>query len=305
MDTQKIRTIWIYKGIPGSGKSTEALLQLKKYPGKFKRVNRDSLRAMLDGDRHDWDNEKFIISLRDTIVERALGQGFDAIVDDTNFPNKNWTAMCDIARRIGNVRVIEKYFPVDLKEAHRRNDAREKKVPPEVVDNFFKKYITGRKVEERDEFFPIAMSPMYKDQDINKRKAIIVDVDGTLALNTSGRSPYDMTRLLEDIPNIPVCNLVKEFNQKGYTIIVVSGREDCGRDDTEIWLKVNEIPYDFLFMRKTGDHRKDYIIKEEIYHQYIEQEYDIRYVIDDRRQVVEIWRNKLQLCCLQVAFGDF
>lgn len=304
MKTQEIKTIWLLKGIPASGKSTWTLEQLKRYPGKYKRTNRDSLRAMLDGDLHNWNNEKFVVRLRDTIVERSLGSGFDVIVDDTNFPNKNWTAMCDIAMRIGNVRVVEKYFPVELKEALKRNAQRERKVPEDVIENFFKKYI-NKNLQVRDEFFPIAEQSIYKEWEPKKEKAILVDVDGTIAVNKSGRSPYDMTRLLEDTPNIPVCELVKEFHQKGYTVLVASGREDCGRKDTELWLERNEIPYKHLFMRKTGDNRKDFIIKEEIYHQHIKQEYDVRYVLDDRRQVVEVWRHKLQLCCLQVAFGDF
>lgn len=304
-DIQEVRTITLLKGIPASGKSTWTIEQMNKYPGKYKRTNRDSLRAMLDGDRHDWDNEKFVVALRDTIVERALRAGFDVIVDDTNFPEKNWTAMCNIARRVGNVRVMEKYFPVELNEALKRNANRPKPVPAEVVENFFKKYINNKKVEVRDEFFPMPGQPVYKEIEPKKEKAILVDVDGTIAINVSGRSHYDMTRLLEDAPNIPICELVKEFHQKGYTVIVVSGREDCGRKDTELWLDINEIPYKDLFMRKTGDNRKDFIIKEEIYHQYVEQKYDVRYVLDDRRQVVEAWRNTLQLCCLQVAFGDF
>jgi len=301
----EVRTIIICIGIPASGKSTWSLKQLKKYPGKYKRTNRDSLRAMLDGDLHNWDNEKFVVKLRNTIIERSLREGFDVIVDDTNFKSNNWTEICAIAKRVGNVRVMEKNFPIDLKTALKRNDKREKRVPPEVIENFYKKYIQNKHHEDRDEFFPFPEHPTYKEHDSKKKNAIIVDVDGTIALNVSGRSPYDMTRLLEDAPNLPICNLVKEFHQKGYAIIIVSGREDCGKDDTEIWLKINEIPYEQLFMRKTGDHRKDFIIKEEIYHQYIEQEYDVRYVLDDRKQVVEIWRDKLQLCCLQVAFGDF
>jgi predicted kinase len=301
MNTQKIRTIWLYKGIPGSGKSTEALLQLKKYPGKFKRVNRDSLRAMLDGDRHDWDNEKFIISLRDTIVERALGQGFDVIVDDTNFPNKNWTAMCDIARRIGNVRVIEKYFSVDLKEAHRRNENREKKVPSEVIDNFFKKYINGKTVEERDEFFPLTIPEDIK-RDPDKMDVVLVDIDGTVAIPWC-RSPYDMTKVLDDYANEPVCDVVRVIS-KVYPIIFVSGREDCAREDTEIWLTDNNLTYMSMFMRKTGDNRKDVIIKREIYERDIIPHFNVKFVIDDRRQTVEGWRS-LGLCCLQVAPGEF
>jgi predicted kinase len=302
MEPHKISTINMLVGIPASGKSTWALEQMKKYPGKYKRTNRDSLRAMLDGDRHDWNNEKFVVALRDTIVERALRAGFDAIVDDTNFPEKNWTAMCNIARRVGNVRVMEKYFPVDLKEAQKRNAARPKPVPADVVENFFKKYINNKQVEVRDEFFPMP-SPEATVSDPEKIDAIICDIDGTVAVH-GGRSPYDMTKLLDDKPNEPICDLVRIIAQK-IPVIFASGREDCGREDTVTWLQANDLPYADLFMRKTGDGRKDVIIKREIYERDVSPKYNVKFVLDDRKQVVdECWR-AMGLCCLQVAPGEF
>src|SRR4030042_2091707 len=105
MDSYKILTVWILLGIPASGKIPWASEQPTKYPGKYKRTNRDSLRAMLDGDSHDWDNEKFVVALRNTIIERALRKQFDVIVDDTNLKTTNWTEITDIAKKIGNVRV--------------------------------------------------------------------------------------------------------------------------------------------------------------------------------------------------------
>lgn len=297
----KILTINVYKGIPASGKSTFAYEQLKKYPGKFKRVNRDNLRSMLDDDRHDWDNEKFIVTLRDTIIEGALRRGFDVIVDDTNLKDSNWFDFCEIAKRVGNVRVMEKFFPVDLKEAQARNALRPKPVPKEVIDNFYEKYIKGKAVQTRDEFFPREI-PEFPLGDSSKIDAIIVDVDGTIAISWN-RGPYDMSKVIDDKPNVPICNLVKLLS-KTYQVIIVSGREDCAKEDTELWLQANDISYNRIFMRKTGDSRKDVIIKKEIYENYIQQFYNIKYVLDDRNQTVAGWRD-LNLCCLQVAPGDF
>jgi len=304
MNEFKIKTIIICIGVPASGKSTWSLEQLKKYPGKYKRTNRDSLRAMLDGDRHDWDNEKFIVKLRDTIIERSLRESFDVIVDDTNFKSNNWTDICEIAKKIGNVRVMEKYFHVDLKEALERNEKREKKVPPEVIENFYKKYIQNKHREDRDEFFPMNTQTIleYSKGDPNKLDAIICDIDGTVA-NHWNRSPYDMSKVLDDKPNEAICNLIRILS-KTYKIIFVSGREDCAREDTDLWLKTNDLLYTELLMRKTGDNRKDVIIKQEIYEQHIQQRYNIKFVLDDRKQTVDGWRD-LGLCCLQVAPGDF
>jgi len=57
-------------------------------------------------------------------------------------------------------------------------------------------------------------------------------------------------------------------------------------------------------MRKTGDSRKDSIVKREIFEEHIKGKYRIQFVLDDRNQVVEMWR-QLGLTCLQVAEGDF
>lgn len=301
MDTMEIRTIVVCKGIPGSGKSTWSIEQLRKYPGKYKRVNRDSIREMLDGGKFDWDNENFVESLRDIIIDRALRKGFDVIVDDTNLKDSVWEKICDIAKKVGNVRVMERYFEVTLKDALQRNSERYKKVPEDVIEAFFEKYIKGRPIEVRDEFFPITI-PEFPLWDHSKIDAIIVDIDGTLAIGCL-RSPYDMTKILDDIPNKHICELVRVFS-KTYKVIIVSGREDCARKDTELWLKVNDVPFDIMYMRVTGDNRKDAIIKEEIYNEHIKPYYNVRYVLDDRKQVVDKWRS-LDLCCLQVADGDF
>lgn len=301
METEELRTIWVCLGVPGSGKTTWSLEQLAKHPGRYKRVNRDSIRYMIDGERKNWESETFITDLRNTVVDRALRKNYDVIVDDTNFRGSNWTAICEIAKNVGNVRVIEKFFNIDLKEALDRNEKRQKRVPEDVIRNFYKKYINGKPITPRDVFFPRTI-PDYPVSDPDKIDAVIVDVDGTVAHHIN-RSPYDMSNVLDDYPDEPICSLVRVLS-KTYTILFVSGREDCAREDTETWFQVNDLPYSKIFMRKTGDNRKDTCIKREIYEADIEPFYNVKYVLDDRRSVVDAWR-KMNLCCLQVAPGDF
>jgi len=57
-------------------------------------------------------------------------------------------------------------------------------------------------------------------------------------------------------------------------------------------------------MRATGDNRKDSIVKKEIYEGIIKPVFDVKFVLDDRNQVVEMWRS-LGLTVLQVADGNF
>jgi hypothetical protein len=73
---------------------------------------------------------------------------------------------------------------------------------------------------------------------------------------------------------------------------------------TEDWLKFYDIDYNQLIMRRTGDTRKDSIIKEEIFWEQIEPHYNVIAVFDDRDQVVKMWRS-LGLKCLQVDYGNF
>jgi len=133
--------------------------------------------------------------------------------------------------------------------------------------------------------------------------AVIVDIDGTLALR-GDRSPFDWSRVELDQPNTPVIVIVRALRALGYEILVVSGREDLCRDATERWLHkhIDFIP--LLFMRSAGDYRPDYIVKEEIYRTHIEFQWDVTLVLDDRQQTVDLWR-RLGITTLQVAAGDF
>jgi hypothetical protein len=153
-------------------------------------------------------------------------------------------------------------------------------------------------------YFPKEAPCTVESEDSSKKPAVIVDMDGTLALNLSIRSYYDLTRVLEDTPNRPICTLVNVLKNSGYSIIIVSGRASTCQEDTETWLKVHDVPYDAIFMREVGDSRKDAITKKEIYQNKIEPYYNVLYTIDDRNSVVNMWR-ELGLTCLQVNFGDF
>jgi len=80
---------------------------------------------------------------------------------------------------------------------------------------------------------------------------------------------------------------------------------DSSQPQTERWLAKHNVPYDMLIMRKHTDTRKDSIIKKEIFDEHIKGKYFVRFVLDDRNQVVDMWRQDLGLPCLQVYYGDF
>jgi hypothetical protein len=57
-------------------------------------------------------------------------------------------------------------------------------------------------------------------------------------------------------------------------------------------------------MRADKDHRADHIIKKEILDSFLAQGLDIAFTVDDRQQVVDMWREN-NITCLQCDLGDF
>ncbi len=136
-------------------------------------------------------------------------------------------------------------------------------------------------------------------------RAVIVDIDGTLALRTGDRSPYDWHRVGEDDPNPPVIEFVRIIHSAGpHRIILMSGRDESCRMQTEMWLDAQLVPFDELHMRAEKDNRKDSVVKEELYRRHVEGRVQVAFVVDDRKQVVDMWR-ALGLTVFQCADGDF
>lgn len=133
---------------------------------------------------------------------------------------------------------------------------------------------------------------------------IIVDIDGTVALKGE-RSPYDWDRVNEDLPNIPVVVTVRSLYHEGYDVIFTSGRKEYARKGTEDWLKKYlDINYLGLFMRPNDCGHRDAVLKRAIYETEIKGKYKVFLVLDDRQQVVNMWR-ALGLTVFQVAEGNF
>jgi hydroxymethylpyrimidine pyrophosphatase-like HAD family hydrolase len=134
-------------------------------------------------------------------------------------------------------------------------------------------------------------------------KLVLVDIDGTVAHRTN-REPFEYDKVLEDRPDHQTIETINALWRAGYKIIFISARDDSCFDDSYEWLRLNCPPFIKLYMRKTGDFRKDAVVKEEIYRKHIEPFYDVFCVFDDRNQVVDMWRS-LGLKCFQPEAGDF
>jgi len=135
---------------------------------------------------------------------------------------------------------------------------------------------------------------------------VIFDIDGTLAL-LGDRSPFDASTCEHDEINEAVQfmhRLIASCSPET-AIFLLSGRDDRWRPETERWLAAHDLSHKALYMRRSGDYRKDAVLKKEIYQRHIHGKYRVVVVFDDRDQVVKLWRDDLNLPCFQVAWGDF
>lgn len=134
-------------------------------------------------------------------------------------------------------------------------------------------------------------------------KAILVDLDGTLALRQD-RSPYDWGSVLGDAINEPVVEVVRAVADLGYAIVIVSGRDEVCREESTLWLNQHlSRPFDLL-MRLHGDNRRDEVVKAEMWQVVQSRGYDVQMAFDDRDRCVNLWRS-LGIPTFQVAEGDF
>jgi predicted kinase len=305
-----MKEVIVCYGIPASSKDTWALEQLKLYPNKYKRVTKDLLRELLDDNVYSKENEKFMLLIRDKIIEKALRDGKSVIVSDTNFPfgGIHYQRICDIAKLVGDVIVKEKFFDVDVDECKRRNSLRSRKVPEDVIDKMYNKYVRG-KVEHyqfREVYFPKIEKVRY---DPNIQDCVYLDVDGTIS-EMSNRSPYDWKNVYQDSCNenvVQITRIIRKYNETAYRkikVFIFTGRDGICLEMTEKWLDDCDVYYNEIFIRPKGNTEKDSIIKERIYREHIEGKYNLLFGVDDRNQVVDNFRS-LGLTILQCNNGDF
>ncbi len=282
------------RGLPGSGKTTWAEKYiLEREAGTVVRVNRDSLRAMCHAGRWKGDKtERMIRQFRNQIVKDALFRRADVIVDDTNLSRHTLGELESIAADCHAEFEIRDFTDVPLDTCIERDLRRTNSVGEKVIRRMYREHLAPK--VEAPEF----------DSDLPD--AIIVDVDGTLAINDGHRGHYDFSEVGRDKPNQPIIDLVADrlWRWGELDILVFSGRDDSCSTATALWLARYGVPYHKLYLRKTGDKRKDAVVKREMYEEHVRGKYNVLYVIDDRNQVVEMWRS-LGLTVLQVADGDF
>lgn len=248
----------------------------------------------------DWLEENISAAQRG-LVRALLERKVSVIVDDTNLRLRFARAWAELAHEASvEFEVLDVTTPVEVCIERDALRAGTQRVGRAAIEDMAKRFAVWPAVGEIEAVPAKPYTP-----DLTLPSAVLVDIDGTVAL-MQGRSPYDGTLLHTDSPNPVVVRLVKDLRHAGERIVFCSGRDEEHREVTRRWLLEHEVGAigDALLMRPTGDTRKDAIVKRELFDQHIRDNYAVRFVLDDRNQVVRMWRS-LGLTCLQVADGAF
>lgn len=144
----------------------------------------------------------------------------------------------------------------------------------------------------------------------------IFDIDGTLADATHrlhhilGKEKKDWdawdAETDGDSPIVPIVGILQALYDHGHYIMLLTGRNERVREQTEKWLADHNIHYHWLIMRPHGDHRDDNIVKVELLYQFLEDhpEQHPETIFEDRRRLVVAFREEGFHVC-QVDEGDF
>lgn len=144
----------------------------------------------------------------------------------------------------------------------------------------------------------------------NENKVIVFDLDGTLA-NDNHRNHWLQMRpkrwteyfkeCHKDLPNTQVIKICNQLYRLGYWVVILTGRSDEVKYQTEKWLMQNNVHHSELIMRPEGLWIEDIEFKKDAIASYMHR---IQWAFDDRNRSVKMWR-ELGITCFQVAEGDF
>jgi predicted kinase len=286
-------TIFFFRGLPASGKSTrrrEMLADPSLQPITY--TNKDEIRKQILVELNEpWSKkvEKLVERRETEMVEAACIAGQNLIIDNTHGSPRHEHRYRSIANRYHcAMKVVD--FDTPLEECIRRDRERGADSVGETVirqmhrQNFVKPYVG----------------------DLSLPPTIIVDLDGTLA-QISDRGWFEYSKCETDTVAQHVLILINAMLKSGAVehVLFVTGRDETGREATERWLlKDCNLPVDGkqirLFMKVAGDNTPDYSTKHKTFEEEIRLFYRILFVLEDRKRVVEMWR-ELGVPCFAVA----
>lgn len=131
-----MNTVFLMVGIPGSGKSTLAEQIAKKNHAQI--FSSDKIRAEF-GDENDQTKNWLVFKTLYNRARKALDEDKDIIIDATNVDKKTRKNVFKQFEGYSfkKVAIVKE---VSIEVAKERNSKRERKVPDEVIEKFYKKF---------------------------------------------------------------------------------------------------------------------------------------------------------------------
>ena len=276
-------------GISASGKST--YVKEHATPGSVI-INNDSARRRFVGINPEdnlWDYYKFdknverqVKSEADALINYAFYNRKDLWIDNTNLTAIKNENLKKFLEELG----YEVYFhnlntSPNINTYLYRNQHRINELKPSVINDQYIRACINNYVD-------------FETGDKVQPRIALVDIDGTVADHCNQRSPFDWSKVYNDKPRLYVIETLNALYNFGSIDFIqfLSGRESICYDRTLLWLQ-DVAGFDMtkhrLLMRQQKDNRKDVIIKSEIYENCIKDKYKIKFVFDDRNQVVDYW----------------
>lgn len=260
-------------------------------------INRDKIRELLWGhtesnissyyDRSDFKKREFeVTQYQNELIEYSLSKGKTVILDNTHLQIK---FIKDIIKKFYYTEIefidVAKILNINISELEsicvQRDFQRVRQVGKEVITNQVNQY---KQLLKDFDFKTYQPNIVPINQNVTLPKAIIFDIDGTLAERVD-RSPFDWKKVKQDTCNEYVRNVLLPYYYKDYKIIICSGRDSICKDETEHWLNKHDIPYHELYVRFENNTDSDYIVKENMWKTIINKYY-IEACYDDRHQVI-------------------
>lgn len=142
-----------------------------------------------------------------------------------------------------------------------------------------------------------------------KKRAIIVDIDGTICENVTGRPWYGKGAaegMLKDEPYTDIINLIDSYSfSYNLDVLILTGRHKGEElEATKKWLAKHSFHYNEIYARELNDYSKTAIYKEKVYEEKIKPYYDIVMVFEDSNTCVKMFRDK-GLIVMQPQNSDY
>lgn len=283
----KNMTAKITVGLPGSGKSTWAREYVEHNPNTVI-VNNDAIRVeYMDREKIDkWTPavENYVRCQRELMIRTARFKGQDVIVDNTHFNPKTRKQIVEFCEGIGYTVELVDFQHVSVEECVQRDAQREGKarVGEKVIRDMYRKFSPRPAEGELPDWNP----------DLSLPKAVLVDLDGTLA-EMVARGPFEEHLVYTDRVRQFVLHTVRALQQAGFRLIFMSGRSERCREETVRWLQDKcafTLDHCELWMRAADDRRRDSDVKRDLYTNHVLGRYSVMAVFDDRQSVIqECW----------------